>query len=139
MMETSKSMRAKIFKALGNETRLAIFAYVRSREYDCMSEGQEECCVSTDDRTVCVSHISKKFAHIGQAAISQHLKVLHEAGLLKRHKVGSWVYYTIAPQPLRELQEYFTIDTRVDPSASNRNEANSSVVRLREQNQDSVR
>ena len=94
----------------------------------------------TDDRTVCVSHISKKFAHIGQAAISQHLKVLHEAGLLKRHKVGPWVYYTIAPEPLRELQEYFTIDVnRAEPCASNQNEVNGSVVSLAQQNHGSFR
>jgi DNA-binding transcriptional ArsR family regulator len=98
---------AKIFKALGNETRLAIFNYVRSQEYDCRSNGNDQCCVNTEDRTVCVSHISKKFQHIGQAAISQHLKLLHESGLLRRHKIGSWVYYTIALIPLRELEEYF--------------------------------
>lgn len=113
MPNMEKPVLAKIFKALGNETRLAIFNYVRSQEYDCRSDGNDECCVITADRTVCVSHISRKFAHMGQAAISQHLKLLHESGLLRRHKIGSWVYYTIAPEPLRELQEYFAQLARV--------------------------
>jgi DNA-binding transcriptional ArsR family regulator len=103
------SMVAKIFKALGNETRLAIFEYVRSGDYDCWSdgEGSNDCRVNTEDRTVCVSHISRRFAHVGQTAISQHLKALHEAGLLDRHKTGTWVYYTISANALRELQTYF--------------------------------
>lgn len=136
-------MLVKIFKALGNETRLAIFEYVRSQEYDCRSEVKEECCVSTQERTVCVSHISRKFAHIGTAAISQHLKALHDAGLLKRHKVGSWVYYTIAPEPLRELQTYFAQERQgaggPQSVALDQNEANCSVVGSAQQNHGSVR
>jgi len=60
----------RVFKALGNETRLAIFNYVRSRDYDCASDGNENCNVSSTERTVCVGHIARKFRNIGQAAIS---------------------------------------------------------------------
>jgi DNA-binding transcriptional ArsR family regulator len=137
-------MLVRIFKALGNETRLAIFEYVRSQEYDCRSsDAKADCCVSTQERTVCVSHISRKFAQIGTAAISQHLKALHDAGLLKRHKVGSWVYYTIAPEPLLELQTYFAQERRATNApqsiGSTQNEANCSVVGSAQQNHGSVR
>lgn len=98
----------KVFKALGNETRMAIFDYIRSTGYDCESGSQEECAVHTIDRTVCVSHISRKFPHMGSTAISQHLKTLHYAGLLNRHKRGSWVYYTINSNALVRLQQYFS-------------------------------
>ena len=112
----------KIFRALGNETRLEIFEYVRSQEYDCRSNAKDECRVPTQDRTVCVSHVSRKFGHVGQSAISQHLKILHEAGLLARHKIGSWVYYTISTSAVEQLQAFLASD--VDAfgfgSASNR-------------------
>ena len=141
--KTVEAMLFKIFKALGNETRLAIFEYIRSHEYDCRSKGKvEDCCVLTQERTVCVSHVSQRFAHIGTAAISQHLKALNDVGLLERHKVGSWVYYTIARVPLRELQTYFTQDGEVAnglQSVPIQNEANCSVVGSAQQNHGSVR
>jgi ArsR family transcriptional regulator len=137
------TMLVRIFKALGNETRLAIFEHIRSQEYDCRSDVKEDCCVPNEDRTVCVSHISRKFPRMGQTAISQHLKVLHEAGLLVRHKVGSWVYYTIAPDPLRELQTYFAQERQAPNGpqsvGSTQNEANCSVVGSAQQNHGSVR
>lgn len=98
----------KVFKALANETRMAIFEYIRGAEYDCESGSQEKCAVYTVDRTVCVSHISRKFPHMGSTGISQHLKTMYDAGLLNRHKGGAWVYYTINKNALMRLQQYFS-------------------------------
>lgn len=98
----------KVFKALGNETRAAIFDYIRSAEYDCEFGSRDKCEIHTANRTVCVTHVSRKFPHMGSSAISQHLKTLHDAGLLNRHKVGAWVYYTIDAKTLLELRRYFS-------------------------------
>jgi len=37
------------------------------------------------------------------AAISHHLKVLHDAGLVDREKRGVWVYYRARSQALTSL------------------------------------
>jgi DNA-binding transcriptional ArsR family regulator len=104
----------KIFAALGNETRAAIFEYVRSVEYDCESDSRKQCEVPTANRTVCVTHISRKFSHMGASAISQHLKTLHGAGLLNRHKMGPWVYFTINHGVLARLRQYFSEPPKLD-------------------------
>jgi DNA-binding transcriptional ArsR family regulator len=99
---------AKIFKALGNETRAAIFEFVRSVEYNCDLGSSDGCEVSDANRTVCVTHLSRRFSTMSASAISQHLKTLHEADLLNRHKVGSWVYFTINDKTIETLRLYFT-------------------------------
>jgi len=40
------------------------------------------------------------------AAISQHLKVLHEAGLVKRRAEGRQRIYSLAPLRLREVDDW---------------------------------
>ena len=40
------------------------------------------------------------------AAVSQHLKVLHEAGLVKRRAEGRHRIYSLAPLPLREVDDW---------------------------------
>src|SRR5215470_3228796 len=43
---------------------------------------------------------------ISFAAISQHLKVLHEAGLVKRRAAGRQRIYSLAPLRLREVDDW---------------------------------
>jgi DNA-binding transcriptional ArsR family regulator len=40
---------------------------------------------------------------LSQPAISHHMKVLHEAGLVDREKRGVWVYYRARPQALAAI------------------------------------
>ena len=40
---------------------------------------------------------------ISQPAVSQHLKVLREAGLVDAHRRGIWAYYHVLPDALEEL------------------------------------
>ena len=76
---------AQAFRALGDETRLAIIRMLgRSRE-------------------VCVCHIAEGFS-LGQPTISHHLRVLREAGLVDYRKQGAWAYYSLRgdlPEPVR--------------------------------------
>jgi ArsR family transcriptional regulator len=41
---------------------------------------------------------------LGQPTVSHHLKVLTDAGILRREKRGRWAYYRIEPEPLQLLR-----------------------------------
>ena len=41
-----------------------------------------------------------------QPALSKHLKVLREAGLVQSRREGRMQYYSICPEPLREVYEW---------------------------------
>ncbi len=89
MSEVSVRRFTKVFKALSDETRLQILRYI----------SQEEKCVGA---------VAQKF-NITPSAASHHLKVLEEAGFVRRHKVQRWVRYQLDLDTLRELvEEYFT-------------------------------
>lgn len=56
-----------------------------------------------DERSVneCAPHFG-----ITLGAVSQHLKVLLDAGLVERRKQGRYRYYRAAPAALREVHEW---------------------------------
>ena len=64
----------KICKALSDPTRFKILLLL-------------------NDRVSCVNAIVN-FLQISQPAVSQHLKILREAGLVKIEKRGYWVHYS---------------------------------------------
>lgn len=66
---------SKVFKALSDETRLNIL-------------------ILASKRSICQKGISK-FLGISDSAVSQHIKVLKDAGILKGIKEGYFVFYTI--------------------------------------------
>ena len=96
----------KIFKALANENRLRLFEAIRDYQvqYPCCPQGCESLS-GEGEGICCVDKIGERF-DMAQSTISQHLKELHNAGLLERHKKAQWVYYTINPDVLEELSEY---------------------------------
>jgi DNA-binding transcriptional ArsR family regulator len=55
------------------------------------------------DREMPVTVISEHYP-ISRTAVSKHLRVLAEAGLVKERKVGRETRYRMDPQPLREVQ-----------------------------------
>jgi ArsR family transcriptional regulator len=65
----------KIYKALSVSSRLQILKLIK-------------------DRKLCVNAITKKL-RITQPAVSQHLSVLKEAGLVESDRYGSIIHYTI--------------------------------------------
>jgi ArsR family transcriptional regulator len=65
----------KIFKALGDETRLKILIFLTKRN-------------------ICAKGISKHLG-ISPAAVSQHLKILREADIIKGEKIGYFVQYNV--------------------------------------------
>lgn len=76
---------ARLFKALADETRLAILRQLRD---------QSEVCAC--DFVACCER--------AQPTVSHHLRVLREAGLVRAEKRGVWVYYTLAEEGVRELR-----------------------------------
>lgn len=79
-------MQAAIaFKALADENRLLILRLLLRRN----------CCVRALSRQLDIS----------EAAVSQHLKVLREAGLILGEKHGYFTHYTVDRSALRALSE----------------------------------
>ena len=98
----------KIFKALANENRLKLLEAIRNYQtrYSSCPEGCEP-LDAEGGGICCVEKIGEEF-DMAQSTISQHLKELHNAGLLERHKKAQWVYYTVNPEVLSELSEYLS-------------------------------
>jgi len=66
---------AEFFKALGDETRLKIIQMLSKKE-------------------MCVCEVIDQL-DLSQPAVSHHLKILRQAGLVKDTKEGKWVFYTL--------------------------------------------
>ena len=79
----------KICKALSNPTRFKIFFLL-------------------NDRVSCVNAIVN-FLQISQPAVSQHLKILREAGLVKIEKRGYWVHYSSNQEKINKFLEDFSM------------------------------
>jgi len=68
----------KLFRALGDETRLRIVALLAHGE-------------------LCVCHIEKAL-ELSQPNVSRQLGILRAAGVVDARRDGSWMYYSLAPQ-----------------------------------------
>jgi DNA-binding transcriptional ArsR family regulator len=74
-------------EALGDPTRRAVFEQLR-------------------DRPMAVGELAAGMP-VSRPAVSQHLKVLKEAGLVTERRDGTRRIYGIAPEGLAELRQYF--------------------------------
>lgn len=84
--EEAATLAARAFKALSDPARLRLFATIAS------SDTGEACVcdlVDTIDLT--------------QPTVSHHLKVLVDAGLLQRERRGSWAYFRVRNDAVRDL------------------------------------
>jgi ArsR family transcriptional regulator len=86
-MATAVSLKkgVSLFHALSDETRLALL--------DQLKTGERCVCELTDAMKA------------GQSRLSFHLKVLKEAGLILDRRDGRWIYYSINPDAIEELEE----------------------------------
>ncbi|MBM0202330.1 ArsR/SmtB family transcription factor [Micromonospora sp. NPDC051227] len=78
---------ARVFKALSDPTRLQILSII-----EVAPSGE-----------ACVCDLTEAF-DMTQPAISHHLKILVEAGVLNRNKRGSWVWYSLNPGQLEPVK-----------------------------------
>ena len=86
LREASVARVARWFHALSDETRLQII--------DRLSEGEQCVCDLTD------------LLETGQSRLSFHLKTLKAAGILKDRREGRWVYYSLNPAVVEELERF---------------------------------
>ncbi len=83
--QTSLKKAVVIFHALSDETRLSLLEQLK--------HGERCVCELTD------------VMKAGQSRLSFHLKVLKDAGLLVDRREGRWIYYSINPDAIEELEE----------------------------------
>ncbi|MGL4607758.1 MAG: ArsR/SmtB family transcription factor [Eubacteriaceae bacterium] len=76
---------AKIFKALGHPIRLQIVKFLLSEPH-------------------CVCELNQNFS-FSQANLSQHLKILKEAGILENEKIGIEMHYYVKLKNIKPLLE----------------------------------
>ncbi len=74
------------FKALADPARVALIAR--------LSDGEE----------VCVCHLVEG-SDLSQPTISHHLGILRRAGLVTSRRKGTWAYYRLVPEAMRELAD----------------------------------
>ena len=74
-------------KALGEPTRFSVFQYLLIRKH-------------------CVRSLSRKLG-ISESAVSQHMKVLKEAGLVYGERYGYHIHYLPKQEALDELSRAF--------------------------------
>lgn len=79
--------RSLVLKAVADETRMKVITLLLKHNY-------------------CVRALARKL-EISEAGISQHLKVLREAGLLKGEKKGYFMHYEVNREVLHELAQEF--------------------------------
>lgn len=86
-MATAVPMKkaVSLFHALSDETRLALLEQLKN--------GERCVCELTDAMKA------------GQSRLSFHLKVLKDAGLIVDRRDGRWMYYSISPHAIEELEE----------------------------------
>jgi ArsR family transcriptional regulator, arsenate/arsenite/antimonite-responsive transcriptional repressor len=85
----------QIFKTLADETRFKLVKLLLTHD-------------------LCVSALAKHL-NISEAAVSQHMKCLREAGLVKGEKRGYWTHYMVEKGKLHELAELLGDLTRLQP------------------------
>ena len=99
-MATDESTQdlARIFRALGDPSRLAIFELVR--EYCREDSGH-----STADLRNSVSEIAREF-DLSLSTVSHHLKELRTAGLIKCERQGQHIFCSVNPEVLGIVEQF---------------------------------
>lgn len=77
---------ARWFRALADETRLQIIEH--------LSDGEQCVCDLTD------------MLATTQSLLSFHLKTLKDAGILTDRREGRWVYYSLSPEAIEDLERF---------------------------------
>ena len=72
-------------KALGEENRIEIIRMLCEEE-------------------MCVCELIEKL-HLSQSAVSHHVKILKQAGLINDRRRGQWIFYSLDRDAFRELSD----------------------------------
>lgn len=94
------------FKALGDAARLKILEFLMRPD--------AECCTQED--RVCACDMETLLG-LSQPAVSHHMKILSQAGLVSSEKDGRWVYYRVNRRRFRELSQHLARFAKSEPAA----------------------
>jgi ArsR family transcriptional regulator len=97
---------ASIFKALGDPARLRIIEFLWRPDAGCCSLEGKACACDVES-----------LLGLSQPAVSHHMKILVQAGLVTAGKEGRWVYYRINRARFRELSQWLGQFGRNDAAA----------------------
>jgi DNA-binding transcriptional ArsR family regulator len=86
----SRRDRAHIFAALGDETRLALVFKL------------------SDARSHSISQLAEN-SRLTRQAITKHLRVLENAGLVRCSRSGRESLFELAPAPIEDLKQYLEL------------------------------
>ena len=76
---------AQMFRVLSDETRLGILKLLKAR-------------------ALCVGALARRLG-VSSSSVSQHLRVLREAGLVVAERRGNYMHYGAAPEALERWRE----------------------------------
>ena len=85
LLSPDKQRLERMLKALGNPTRFQIMEILSNKQ-------------------VCSTYIIVQSFFLAQSTISQHLKVLVNAGLIQSETAGATTHYSIDPEGVRWLK-----------------------------------
>lgn len=78
---------AHVLRALADPARLQVISLIRA------VPGGE----------VCVADLVREL-DLAQATVSHHLRLLHDAGVLRRERRGNWVWYSVSDDRIDEVR-----------------------------------
>lgn len=77
---------ATLLKAVADPVRLQLLSIIRASE----------------NREACVCDMTEAVG-LSQPTISHHLKIMTEAGLLRRERRGTWAWFSLVPERLGDI------------------------------------
>ncbi|NNB95245.1 winged helix-turn-helix transcriptional regulator [Corallococcus exiguus] len=93
-MKVIPSTLADVFKALSDEHRLKMLDFIATKDPDACRTGEGICACDVQD-----------FIGLAQPTVSQHLRILVDAGLLDVERRGKWNYYTLNAKGFTSAQK----------------------------------
>ena len=91
-------MSGDIYKALADPTRRALLDELQERSGQTLFE-------------LCTRLISRHGLSSSRQAVSQHLDVLEEAGLVRTRREGRYKFHDLDTSPLRQITDRWQIDS----------------------------
>ncbi len=96
----------KALKALANENRLKILETIARDQVDLLCDTEEIGSLDLEKGGACCVDWIVDCVAMAQSSVSQQLKELYNAGLLKRQKKAQNVYYAVDYRVLEEVIKY---------------------------------
>jgi ArsR family transcriptional regulator, arsenate/arsenite/antimonite-responsive transcriptional repressor len=87
----------KILRAIGEENRMQMIRLLLKGD-------------------LCVGALAR-ILNMSKPAVSQHLKVLREAGLIRGEKIGYWTHYRVEKELIQESSDYLQELIKLKPDA----------------------